>query len=322
MRTLHITNGDCAASTLREFLTDPVTITADVLHDGPAPRVDLEAWHALRAKHLEPTDETGFERTQRELAQWDRMVTDAGRHDEIVLWFEHDLFDQLLLIRTLDLLGGRRSVSLICIDRFPGVERFVGLGQLNAEQLASLVSTRRPVTDDQYALATKAWDAFRAPDPTDLAAMVRQPDSLQALPFLARALRRFLEEYPSTTNGLSRTETAVLRELEDGPRSGHDLFAGTQEPEEHPFMGDWGLFDVVKALADARTPLVTIDPHDRARDLRRHRIAITDAGRDVLAGRRDAVMLNGIDRWRGGVHLIAAGDRSPWRWDGLRETLV
>jgi hypothetical protein len=322
VRTLHITNGDCAASTLREFLTDPVTITADVLHDGPAPRVDLDSWHALRAKYLEPIDETAFERTRRELAQWDRMVTDAGRHDEIVLWFEHDLFDQLLLIRTLDLLGGRRSVSLICIDRFPGVERFVGLGQLNAGQLASLVSTRRPVTDDQYALATKAWDAFRAPDPTDLATMVRQPDSMQALPFLARALRRFLEEYPSTTNGLSRTETAVLRELEAGPRSGLDLFVGTQAQEGQPFMGDWGLFDDVKALADARTPLVTIDPDDRARDLRRHRVAITDAGRDVLAGRRDAVMLNGIDRWRGGVHLIAAGDRSPWRWDALRETLV
>jgi len=322
--TLHITNGDCAASTLREFLTDPVTITADVLHDGPAPRVDLEAWHAVRAKRLEPTDEAAFERTRRELARWDHMVAGAGRHDEMVLWFEHDLFDQLLLIRTLDLLGGRRSVSLICIDRFPGVERFVGLGQLNATQLASLVETRRPVSDDQYALASKAWDAFRAPDPTGLADMVRRPDSMRALPFLARALRRFLEEYPSTTNGLSRTETAVLAELEAGPRSGEDVFAGTQQREEHPFMGDWGLFDVVKSLADARTPLVTIDPHDRPRDLRRHRIAITEAGRDVLAGRRDAVVLNGIDRWRGGVHLIAGGngDRSPWRWDSLRETLV
>src|SRR2546425_10361981 len=47
--TLHITNGDCAANTLRQFLTDPVSITADVLHEGPAPRVDLETWHQLRA---------------------------------------------------------------------------------------------------------------------------------------------------------------------------------------------------------------------------------------------------------------------------------
>jgi hypothetical protein len=33
------------------------------------------------------------------------------------------------------------------------------------------------------------------------------------------------------------------------------------------------------------------------------------------------VALNGIDRWLGGVHLIGR-DRSPWRWDAWRETLV
>ena len=45
------------------------------------------------------------------------------------------------------------------------------------------------------------------------------------------------------------------------------------------------------------------------------------AGRDVIEGREDAVALNGIDRWLGGVHLVGQ-NRSPWRWDGWRETLV
>jgi hypothetical protein len=42
-------------------------------------------------------------------------------------------------------------------------------------------------------------------------------------------------------------------------------------------------------------------------------VALTGAGRDVLAGRSDHVELNGIDRWMGGVHLTR---RSLWRWDG------
>jgi len=97
-------------------------------------------------------------------------------------------------------------------------------------------------------------------------------------------------------------------------------------------MGDWSFFDIVHQVARARVPLVTIAPReagqgaatDSDRDLRAHTIAITDAGRDVLNGRRDAVALNGLDVWRGGVHLVAAGgdDRSPWRWDARRETLV
>jgi hypothetical protein len=350
--TLHITNGDCAATTLRQFLTDPVWVTADVLHEGPAPRVDLDTWHQLRARFLAQSYHAS-EDTRNDLARSDRAIAEADRYDEVVLWFEHDLFDQLLLIRTLDLLvrpkpdttrysGARDAteqtpvasgfsgtrVSLICIDRFPGVERFVGLGQLNAEQLASLVGTRRPVTDEQYAVATKAWDAFRSPDPLALVNM-RKTD---ALPFLADALKRFLEEYPSTSNGLSRTADAVLRELDAGPRSAHDLFVATQAREERPFMGDWGFLDLVHQLASARVPLVTIARREAGqgaanyseRDLRAHTIAITDAGRDVLNGRRDAVALNGIDVWRGGVHLVASGgdDRSPWRWDARRETLV
>src|SRR6185295_17994552 len=104
MSTLHITNGDCAAATLRQFLTEPVTITTDVLHDGPAPDVDLDTWHELRARFLAGSYQAAFEATRDSLAQWDRDVVQPDRYDERVLWFEHDLYDQLLLIRTLDLL--------------------------------------------------------------------------------------------------------------------------------------------------------------------------------------------------------------------------
>ena len=97
--------------------------------------------------------------------------------------------------------------------------------------------------------------------------------------------------------------------------------AMTQSREETPFMGDWSVFDRVRALAAPRVPLVAIDPPPDDVDLRGHRIAITEAGRAVRSGLNDAIRLNGIDEWHGGVHL--AGDReSPWRWDATRETLV
>ena len=85
-----------------------------------------------------------------------------------MLWFEHDLFDQLLLIRTLDLLDGRSAkVSLICIGAFPGFERFVGLGQLNADQLASLAPARVLVTQRHYAIARDVWKEPRRATPLD-----------------------------------------------------------------------------------------------------------------------------------------------------------
>ena len=330
MPVLHITNGDCTADTLRAFLTDRVLVTCDVLHDGPAPRVDGDAWYGVRAKFLTDAFKARYDETRAALAAFDRAVVENGRHDEILLWFEHDLFDQLLLIRTLHLMARLTNVSLICIGEFPGVERFIGLGQLNAEQLASLLPARASVTAGQFAIASEAWQAYRAGDPRELfAVMVRlRATPADGLPFLHDAIHRLLEEYPSTTNGLSRTADAILRAVATEPSEAGALFCTTQAGEPRPFMGDSGFFDVIDRLASARTPLVTIAPpslNDRdggvLLDLRGRSVAITDAGRDVLAGRADAVALNGIDQWRGGVHL-AGRDRSPWRWDPARETLV
>lgn len=59
-------------------------------------------------------------------------------HDEVVLWFEHDLFDQTLLIYLLQWLAARErgavSINLVCIDSFPGVHPFKGLGQSSTKR--------------------------------------------------------------------------------------------------------------------------------------------------------------------------------------------
>ena len=104
--------------------------------------------------------------------------------------------------------------------------------------------------------------------------------------------------------------------------TGGALFVATQRQEPRPFMGDSTFYDILHGMATARVPLVTLDtaPIDTI-DLRTVPTSITAAGRDVAAGRCDHVAMNGIDRWKGGVHLVA-GDRSPWRWDETRETLV
>jgi hypothetical protein len=330
--TLHVTNGDCAADTLRLIVSDPLTIMADVLHEGPCPPIDGEAWHEVRARFLSgwaPDQEV-----KAGLAQWDQAIADALRRgEEIVLWFEHDLFDQLALIRTLDLIVRLTAEtlprsSLICIDRFPGIERFIGLGQLTADQLATLRGTGVPLIAGHFALAQDAWRAYRSPDPSALVDLARQLDAARvasseggpALPFLGDALLRFLAEYPSTINGLSHTEELALRALLAGPATAGALFAATQAQQARPFMGDLPFFDILRRLASGRVPLLTLDGDDE-HEIRERRIAISAAGRDVLAGRADAVRLNGIDLWRGGVHLTGR-DTSPWRWDADAETLV
>ena len=338
MTTLNITNGDCAADTLRDVVDGHVETAKDVLHEGPCPPLEGDAWYEVRARFLSGNDTVRYQAIKTGLGQADETIAAACRRGNgIVLWFEHDLFDQLAIIRVLDLIGrthldGRNSGgdwSLVCIGAFPGIDRFIGLGQLTANQLATLIGTGVPVIAGHLTLARDAWGAFRAPDPTALVDLARQLDAARVassegapvLPFLADALLRFFAEYPSVANGLSRTEQLALQALLAGQSAAGALFADTQSEEERPFMGDSTFFDILQRLATARVPLVSVadgagDPGFHAR-----LVTITAAGRDVLAGRADHVRLNGIDIWRGGVHLTGS-DGSPWRWDARSETLV
>ena len=103
--TLHITNGDDAGDKLRSFVDGPVTLACDVLHEGPCPPVDGDAWHEVRARFLASGDGPRYEAIKTGMTASDAAIAGAcERGDEIVLWFEHDLFDQLALIRTLDLV--------------------------------------------------------------------------------------------------------------------------------------------------------------------------------------------------------------------------
>ena len=152
-----------------------------------------------------------------DLRQWRATIERHESYDELILWFEHDLFDQLNLIQLLtwirDYLPAAKPVSLICIGSFPGRPDFKGLGELTPDELASLLETRQPVSDPHYEVARRAWRAFREPTPEALDDL-RQDDT-SALPYLAPAITRFFQEYPWTTDGLSRTERRLL-ELANG----------------------------------------------------------------------------------------------------------
>jgi hypothetical protein len=135
------------------------------------------------------------------------------------------------------------------------MDHFVGLGQLHANQLASLADTRLPVGEGQYRTARAAWNAFTSPDPAEIERFVATDTS--ALPFIAAALRRHLEQFPSADNGLSRTERQALSVLrEQGSLSGPRLFVAVRDLEEQVFMGDGSFYRTVADLSDVPHPLV------------------------------------------------------------------
>jgi hypothetical protein len=260
---LHITDGDSVAGTLRESaIAGTVSTYGDLMYEGPAPGgLEAEAWRETRARFMAEAGYAALEEARQYLKACDDTLAAFPEHEEVVIWLDHRLSDQLILIKVLDWfsLQNLRGVklSLICIGRYPGRDHFVALGEPTADQLASLADTRQRVTDAQFLLAQAAWTAFTSPDPTAIEGLMETDTS--ALPFMAAALRRHLEQFPSGDNGLSRTERQALSVLgEHGSLAGRRLFAAVQGTEEQIFMGNGSFYRLMADLASARHPLLQI----------------------------------------------------------------
>jgi len=297
---LHVTNGESAGNTLRQTgLGGAVLCWNDVLYEGPPePR-------AARAEFLSAC---GWGPRREILHSLERRDELLARAEHVVLWFEHDLYDQLQLLQILatGATGLRELVD-------PGVF----LGPLEADALEALWPTRREVSTEVLDLARAGWKAFTAPEPTAIEAFLERDTS--ALPHLAAALRRLLEELPDVRTGLGRGERQLLEPLLEGPRRPHELFLANQEAEEAAFEGDAWAWRRLAGLQPLVSELPPPPPLGDTRRFTSTTVELTAEGRAVLAGEADRVELLGIDRRLGGTHVTT---ENAWRWDPVSRCCV
>ena len=302
-RIVHVCNGDSTADTLSlADLPGEIRVWADALDRGPVLPVSDDEHYRARGAYWAAHAAGSAEEHARQLAAWDRGVDEAAAAEELILWFEHDLFDQLALARLLARLARRglpAQLTIVSIDRHPEVPNFLGLGQLSPAQLAELWPRRTPLSRDAIDEAVTAWIAVTSADPRALPFLVKR---IKAMPFLAGALERQLEELPDPLSGLSRTERQVLAAVAREENTPGALLKAAHAIDPRYVLTDTVLRDTLVELGRCGY----LDGAPAAP-------AITTAGREALAGATDRVHTAGIDDWRGGVRL--AGKGPVWRWD-------
>ena len=188
------------------------------------------AWLAPRLGVTPDDYERGWREGQATLAR-------AAAEDEVVLWFEQDLFCAVNLWFVLGRLPPTTSVSLV----FPPLsETFGGLGTLGSAELAQLFESRRRPPGATCAEANVLWRAYADSNPSTLA------QTRASLDFSGEAVRLHLGRFPSTVHGVDEIELATLRALVPAPRTFGDLFrAVTQAPP----LRQHGMGDVQYAAA-------------------------------------------------------------------------
>jgi hypothetical protein len=275
------------------MLTDPLCM-------GPVQNLDEADYSDLRSQYISDAFAMNKAevrgRLQSEYA--DLKQLNSTRHS--VLWCEADAYDQLFLIRALASLDSiPPRLELIEVGAVPGVERFIGIGQLAPDVLAWLWPQRRRVDQDMVKLARLAWSAYCDASPVALAEIAA--GNHRSLPFLAPALRRQLQELPALRDGLSLTERLSLQIIDDaGQIAFGRVFAELMSRREPlPWLGDMMFHALLRPLIDGPAPLLT--ESDIQLEWPRRPLQLTPLGHQVLSERAYWPEHAATDRWVGGV---------------------
>jgi hypothetical protein len=325
---LHIAPGWSAAGLLRRafgFDANAMLVNDDYLSCGPLPRLaSVAEWQAVRAAYRrELLTDDALDAPDVDLTPDLRVLSHLdglSAAERVTLWVGVGLTEQLLLAWTVELYSLLQlpldRLRVIQFERDPtdryDIEKLGILPPDALRQHPAAVALDAARTADLRA----GWRAATASDPQALIDYLEQPPNQPNR--LHACLPALLQRYPDIRSGLSRWDAALLSHVaKHGPKAvriiGHTLGKGMD-------LGDWVGDDYLLArlrrlgAASLAHPAVAISgPSTRMRDTR---VALTDVGREILAGSANFVALNGIDDWVGGVHLDSTQGRVWFRRDG------
>jgi hypothetical protein len=303
---LHFLNGDSTLITARQAdLPGTLVAFRETLVTGPIVPSD---WIETRARFLSDRHEQNLLRMRNDLISQEETIARAADADEVVLWFEHDLFCLANLLYLLTRLEGHRHVTLVWSEK--------PLGLMRADELHALFERRTIVIRRMFAIAHGAWEAYASPDPLGINRFLEKEES--EFPFLREGFALHAARFPSLRNGLGILENRALELIGNGLTDFLAIFSRLSETVPKSGFGDGQVLDMLWHLAHVQVPILTMIGANGAAQPQ-HKFGITPAGEDVLHEQADFIELNGADFWLGGAHLT---NERMWRWDAGKRAIV
>ena len=263
IKTLHITSGDhCGEILAKSGVDGEVFVWHDIMYDGPRePGWPDEKAIKARVQFIVETTAGGLSEqlVLDTLTNQYKKLESAGTYDRIVLWFDACLFDQSMIVHVLNCLAAKniKNAELICIDSFPGIVPFDGLGQLTISQMASLYKLAKPIIGEQFKFAKIADDAFAVQDIKVFNQLYRMAGV--PLQYIPAAVSRWLQEKPDSVTGMGRLEQLIMNAVSKGSKTPVEIFAAVKSADTHPqFWGDTNLWQKINGLAGRNPPLLKI----------------------------------------------------------------
>ena len=289
---LHITNGDSFTQKLKElkFGGDIITWREMLCEGKTLSTVGSESFWKTRFEFLNKNYKVSkswfVEKTLKEY----RSLCNHKQQDQIVLWFEYDLFCQVNMLAVISWLKTHRrhaQINLVCSGKVEGEDKYLGLCELDDEQLHTLYSQRIELSQDDIEYADYVWQLYCSDNPMRLENLGDFGN--YQFDYLNEAVQAHLQRFPSIRNGLNQMENSILQFAQDTEIDGKRAFIGTLLKEENPY--GYGDTQISRMLGRLRPLFTSFNP-----------VKLSKKGQDVLEGKTNYyALLRDSDTYLGGA---------------------
>ncbi len=212
-KILHILNGDSTATILaKSSVSGDVIIWREMLCEGPLQNeVGSDKFWITRYSYFEKVLGVSkleyFDKTIKEIIR----IEDIANYNEVVLWFEYDLFCQINLLGLCTYLFKfyRKDVkfSLICTGKEEGMKSRQTLSDYCPEGYQTLQDNRLRLSRNDLLFAEECWSLYVENDKQKLKEFDFNKSS--KFKYLQIAIDQHLKKFPEQ-NGLNQIENKIL----------------------------------------------------------------------------------------------------------------
>lgn len=214
-KQLHITNGSVLTNYLEtlDFSGDFIT-WEEMLCEGPT-EIDLISDFALQKRCAFFSETYNIEFDIAKFKAGIDKLNQANHYDEIVLWFEYDLFCHLNMAAVITLITQKKiskPLSLVCSGRVKGKKNLCGLAELSSKELKKHYDKRITLTEEDIDYATTIWQIYCGRDHNLLKPYIVKSSSFK---YMSNCLKAHLERFPDSVDGLNILERNILEIVRD-----------------------------------------------------------------------------------------------------------
>ena len=238
MSILHILNGDSTAQSFEDTgLDGDIMVWREVLSEGPLEENIASAsfWRNRQAWISETFKETPDDYQQKVLNELTKL---DESYDEINLWFEFDLHCQVNMLGVMNYLKQKTDLSLpaiylICPDDFPGMENFMGMGELTGEELEYLYDNIRvQLSGMDFIVAEEAWNIYVSHDEQKLRDYLGRNEFWGSLHSLKAALAAHDKRLPLNEKRQNYIELKLLDIYHEGYQTWPEILSVFSQREK------------------------------------------------------------------------------------------